>query len=243
MAASGTTGWRLAGRATAAAWAGFLLLGMVAAAGARAPKANNARGPAQFVDTWSNPNAPIGIVIRGDGQCAEVRRDGSVRTTGRWVVSAPGAGSLQFAAARRSYQMWLCGNDILVLQPYLPDGGSDGDGMVFFRKDFDFEGKNVKPGLANAKARGLVVGTWSHPNSQLTFDVAEGGSWTESRKNGGAATQAVWSYCDDQSFQVDYEGGRKLRLWPVPQGGLAILQFEGATGQLVGDGQFVTRVK
>ena len=201
-------------------------------------------GPKRFVDTWSNPNVPVDFVLRGDGVCSEVRRDGTVRAEGGWQASgtADGAMKIPVTPTGSTYQMTLVGDDVLILQQYLPEGGSEGDGIVLYRKGYDWAGKNANKVAADKKANDLIVGKWTHPNSQRIFEADRQGGWVESRKNGGEPIPASWSICDDGSFWIEYENSSKLRVW-AGAGRLAIQQYSGSTGELIDDGLTVTRQK
>ena len=203
-------------------------------------------GPKRFVDTWSNPNVAAEFVLRGDGVCSEVRRDGTLKAEGAWHVSGPAAGALKLPltqATFRSYQMILVSDDVLVLQQYLPEGGSDGDGIILYRNGYDWAGKNANKVAADKKANDLIVGKWTHPNSQRIFEADRQGGWIETRKNGGEPIPAAWSVCDDGTFWIEYENGGKLRAWPTANGRLALQSFSGSTGEMIEDGLTVTRTK
>jgi hypothetical protein len=222
-----------------------VLLGVGLAGEARGQKpVKRPTGPKRFVDTWSNPNVAADFVLRGDGVCSEIRRDGTVKAEGAWQPTAAAAGAIRIPGPPvRTYQMTLVGDDVLILQHYLPEGGSEGDGIVLYRKGYDWAGKNTNKVAADKKANDLIAGKWTHPNSQRIFEADRQGGWIETRKNGGEPIPAAWSVCDDGTFWIEYENGNKLRAWATADGRLAMQSFSGSTGEMVGDGLTVTRMK
>lgn len=202
-------------------------------------------GAKRFVDVWTNPNLDYDLVIRGDGLCSHVRRDGTIGANGQWQASG-NAGTLIVETGKQlfnRFQMLLVHDDVLVLQERLEDGGSTGDGLVLFRKGYDWAGKNANKVAADKKANHLVVGKWTHPNSQRIFEADKQGGWIETRTNGGEPIPAAWSACDDGTFWVEYENGVKMRAWATADGQLALQGFSGTTGEMQGDGMLVMRGK
>lgn len=202
-------------------------------------------GPKRFIDTWSNPNVAAEFVLRGDGVCSEVRRDGTIKAEGAWQASAAAAGAIKIPVTPtgRSFQMALVGDDVLILQQYLPEGATEGDGIILYRKGYDWAGKNANKVAADKKANDLITGKWTHPNSQRIFEADRQGGWIETRKNGGEPIPAAWSVCDDGTFWIEYENGSKLRVWATADGRLAMQAFSGSTGEMIDDGLTVTRAK
>ena len=203
-------------------------------------------GPKRFVDTWANPNVPVDFVLRGDGVCSEVRRDGTVKAEGGWQASGTAAGAIKMplpqTSSFRTYQVTLVSDDVLILQQYLPEGGSEGDGTILYRSGYDWAGKNANKVAADKKANDLIVGKWTHPNSQRIFEADRQGGWLETRKNGGEPIPGAWSICDDGTFWIEYENRSKLRVW-AGTGRLAIQPFSGSTGELFEEGLTVSRAK
>lgn len=222
-----------------------LALGLSEAASGQKP-VRRPTGPKRFVDTWSSPNVSVDFVLRGDGVCSEVRRDGTVKGEGVWQVSGTAEGLLKLPLEKttfRTFKMALVSDDVLILQQYLPEGGSEGDGTVLYRSGYDWAGKNANKVAADKKANDLIVGKWTHPNSQRIFEADRQGGWIETRKNGGEPIPAAWSICDDGTFWIEYENGGKLRAWVGSNGRLALQSFSGSTGEMIEEGLIVTRTK
>lgn len=219
-----------------------VLFGLAGEASGQKPLKRPA-GPKRFVDAWSNPNVPTELVLRGDGAFAQVRRDGTVGADGMWQVTGATTVTLFTPASRATCQATLVNDSLIVLQHFLPDGGSEGDGTVLFRKGYDWSGKNANKVVADKKANALIAGKWSHPNSQRIFAADNQGEWIETRKNGGEPIAGTWSACDDGTFWVEYSHGGKMRAWASADGRLALQAFSGATGEMIDDGMTVVRTK
>lgn len=197
----------------------------------------------KFADVWENPNRNANLTLRGDGTFAEIRRDGTIATKGVWQLTSASMGDLLHEGAKTPFKMLLFNDDVIVIQEYMKDGGSEGDGIVLYRTGYDWAGKKTNKLAADRKALGLIVGKWTHPNIQAIFEAEKQGGWIQTRKNGGEPVTAAWSACDDGSFLIEYENGAKSRAWAAQDGWLAMQSFSEDTGELKGDGMVVLRAK
>lgn len=220
-----------------------LVLGLCLPSAAAGQKPSKRPNPKKLVDTWASPTVSTSLSLRGDGTFVTTRRDGTVSGMGLWKLANASMGELLADGAKAASKLLVINEDVIVIQQYLADGGSDGDGYILYRTGYDWAGKQVNKLAADRKALGLIVGRWTHPNIGSIFEAEKQGGWVTNRKAGGEPVTGSWSACDDGSFWIEYETGPKWRAWVTDEGWMALQSFSEETGEMKEDGIVVIRSK
>lgn len=182
---------------------------------------------------WVNPNTTTSLFINGNSW-EERPNDFGPPVSGVCKRSPDGSLTL-FHPNKPKALVVRGGESVIACQERELNGALVGDGLVRFKKGYDWQGKQAIELPIQAQRKQLLSGKWAHPNSKIEYEATNDGQWIEHRTIGGVAAQGKWKQLNDGSFVAELDGGQKRRMWKIEQQLLGVVPIQ-ANGAMDGDG-------
>jgi len=170
------------------------------------------------------------VVTAGDGRI--------LGAAGRWKLDDSGHPFLEWP----NNWKWSCRvfpQGVMAYADIRPDGAERGDGIVMWRKDFDWRGQNLKQETPTSKSRKAFAGSWQHPNRYASWVLEPQGVIIDVVKADGKRTTGRWTTMEDGSMAARFENGHAARAWVSGNAMAAILIKP--DGGIVEDGSLLRR--
>jgi len=194
----------------------------------------------RFAGKWVNPNSEADLILKENGECLEIRPDGSMVAKGVWRVTGKGTAVAAFNNDRNA-SMKLADKSVMGLQKLRIDGSLDGDGEIRLREGYDWQPATAAPRAEHKITAKQIGGKWTHPNHPHVWDVSPDGGWLEQKKKGGEVTTgATYLIPHEEGFIVALGNGHRLRMWAIEEDLLAFIAVT-PQGSMVTDGILISR--
>jgi hypothetical protein len=194
----------------------------------------------RFVGKWVNPNSEADLILAENGECLEIKPDGSIVAKGVWRVTGDGV-AVAALSNDRNASMKLANDSVMGLQKLRTDGSLDGNGEIRLRDGYDWQPATAAPRAEHKITAKQIAGKWTHPNVANVWDVSPDGGWLEQKKKGGeVAKGSTYIIPEEEGFIVALENGHRLRMWTIEED---LLGFIAVTpqGSMVTDGILISR--
>jgi hypothetical protein len=185
------------------------------------------------VGEWVNPKTETSLIIKANGWEEKPNNLGPP-VSGVCERSPDGSLTLFHPNAPKAFVI-RGGESVIACQELTLNGALVEDGLVRFKKGYDWQGRQAMALPFQAQREQPLSGRWAHPNSEIEYEATNNGQWIEHRTIGGVAAQGKWKQLNDGSFVAELTDGQKRRIWKIEQQLLGVVPIQ-ANGAMAGDG-------